>query len=53
MTEANDHFDEFYGIDRLMARVKENEDVPLNDQNRQPRKSLFSTVRTFRPSSRL
>ena len=32
VTEANDHFDEFYGIDRLMARVKENEDIPLNDQ---------------------
>ena len=32
VTEANDHFDEFYGVERLIDCLKNNEDTSPNDQ---------------------
>ena len=34
VTEANDHFDSFYQTDRLMAKMKECDGMPLDDQIR-------------------
>ena len=34
VTEANDHFDSFYQTDRLMAKMKECDSMPLDDQIR-------------------